>query len=120
MKGPVNFEFRNSKCHDATCKLFRLEVQTGGRNDWLGIEMRCAGCAAAKVQNFSSRATVATNPRVRSKSVARNRPDSMATLCDVARRWPVTVNNCAKSRKSNESISYSKGSFETISSAPPG
>src|ERR1051325_11728527 len=43
--------------------------------------MRCAACAAAKAQNFSSRATVATNHLVRLKSAAHNRPDSTAIPC---------------------------------------
>ncbi len=49
--------------------------------------MRCAVCAAAKVQSFFSRATVATSPLVRLKSAARSRPDSTAIPCDAARRW---------------------------------
>ena len=47
--------------------------------------MRCAVCAAAKAQNFSSRETVATNLPVRLKSAALSRPDSMAIPCVAAR-----------------------------------
>ena len=77
--------------------------------------MRYAVCAAAKVQNFSSRATVATNPLVRLKSAARSRPDSMVIRCAAGRRSRVMASSCAKSRRSNGSISSSKDNFETIS-----
>src|SRR2546421_7397527 len=105
-----NLKFGSSKI--AACKLFRLEVQTGGRNDWLGIEMRCAACAAAKVQNFSSREIAVTSLLVPSKSAVLNRQDSMVTQCVGARLWPVTASSCARSRRSSTSTSFSKDNLE--------
>src|SRR5207244_8979765 len=96
-------QIQNSR--NAACKLFRLIFRLEAENDWLGIEMRCAACAAVKVQNFSSRATVATNHLVRLKSAAHNRPDSTAIPCGAAKRWPAMASNFAKSRRSNGSIS---------------
>src|SRR5207253_3394570 len=96
----------------AACKLFRLEVQTGGRNDWLGIEMRCAACAAVKVQNFSSREIAVTSLLVPSKSAVLNRRDSMVTQCGAAKRWLVTASSFARSRRSSASTLFSKDNLE--------
>src|SRR6266545_2507344 len=74
--------------------------KTGGRNDWLGIEMRCAVCAAAKAQNFSSKETVATNRPVLLKSAALSRRGSTALHYVAERRWLVMANSFAKSRRS--------------------
>src|SRR5438309_10422025 len=113
-------EISDLRSEEAACKLFRLEVQTGGRNDWLGIEMRCAACAAAKAQNFSSREIAATNLPVRLKSAARSRPDSMATQCVAERRSPVTASSSVKSRRSSASTLSSKDNFGITSSGPHG
>ena len=77
--------------------------------------MRCAVCAAAKVQNFSSRATVVTSPPVRLRSAARSRPDSTAIPCAAVKRWSATASSCAKNRRSSAFTLFSKGSFATTS-----
>src|SRR5688572_16053123 len=59
--------------------------------------MRCAVCAAAKAQNFSSRATVATNHLVRLKSGALSPPDNTAIPCDAAKLLAVTRQSFAAS-----------------------
>src|SRR5260221_14687971 len=79
--------------------------------------MRCAVCAAAKAQNFSSRVTVVTNLLARLKSGAHNRPDNTATRCGAGKLCKATASSFAKSRRSNASTSFSKGNFEIISNA---
>src|SRR5438132_6573273 len=111
-------EISDLRSEEAACKLFRLEVQTGGRNDWLGIEMRCAACVAAKVQNFSSREIAVTSPRVPLKSAALSRRDSTVTQCGAVKRWPVTASSSARSRRLSASTLFSKDNFATISNAP--
>src|SRR3954465_2904515 len=88
--------------------------------EWPGIETRCAVCAVAKVQNFFLRETAATSRRVRLKSGGRNPPGNMVTTCAAERRWWVTGSNCAKSRRSNESILSSKDSSGIISTRRTG
>src|SRR5438132_12788103 len=111
-------EISDLRSEEAACKVFRLEVQTGGRNDWLGIEMRCAACAAAKVQNFSSREIAVTSRLVRSKSAVLNRRDSMVTQCVGAKLWLGTASSFARSRRSSASTLFSKDNFEITSNGP--
>jgi hypothetical protein len=82
--------------------------------------MRCVVFAAAKAQSFFLKVIVVTSRRARLKNAARNPPDNTVILCDAAKPWSVTGSSFAKNKKSNESISYLKASFEIISNARRG